>query len=207
MCRQPDIHSMRIQRIGSRYPGHPIGRLNTFIVHTDTSCAYLQNPPNMTKEELPSYLKDHLAGSVGALELLDHLIETYKGEPLEEFFQNLRDEIDADQETLQDLIEELGEKESAVRKAGAWVAEKLSRAKIRLSASEKNQLGLLRALEGLVLGITGKRALWAALAVAADAVPQLRELDYARLQKRAAEQCYRVEVKRLEVAREVFSVD
>jgi hypothetical protein len=87
------------------------------------------------------------------------------------------------------------------------VAEKLSRAKIRLSDSEKNQLGLLHALEGLVLGITGKRALWAALAVAADAVPRLRELNYAQLQKRAAEQCDRVEAKRLEVAREVFGSD
>lgn len=161
----------------------------------------------MSKEVLPIYLKDHLAGSVGALELLDHLIETYKGKPLEEFFHKLRDEIDADQDTLQDLIKKLGENESAVRKAGAWVAEKVSRAKIRLSDSEKNQLGLLHALEGLVLGITGKRALWAALAVAADAVPQLRELDYARLQKRASEQCDRVEGKRLEVAREVFCVD
>jgi hypothetical protein len=161
----------------------------------------------MSKEELSTYLKNHLAGSVGALELLDHLIETYKGKPFEEFFQNLRDEIDADLEALQDLIEKLGEKESAVRKAGVWVAEKLSRAKIRLSDSEKNQLGLFHALEGLVLGITGKRALWAALAVAAGAVPQLCELDYARLQKRAAEQCDRVEAKRLAVAREVFSVD
>ena len=33
----------------------------------------------MSKEELPIYLNDHLAGSVGALELLDRLIETYKG--------------------------------------------------------------------------------------------------------------------------------
>jgi hypothetical protein len=68
-------------------------------------------------------------------------------------------------------------------------------------------MGLLHALEGLVLGITGKRGLWTALAVAADTVPQLRALDYARLQKRAAEQCDRVEAKRLEVAREVFSSD
>jgi len=92
-----------------------------------------------------------------------------------------------------------------VRKAGAWVAEKLSRAKIRLSDSEEGQMGLLHALEGLVLGITGKRGLWTALAVAADSLPQLRELDYERLEKRASEQCDRVEAKRLEVAREVFS--
>jgi hypothetical protein len=48
----------------------------------------------MSKAELPPYLNDYLAGSVGALELVDHLIETYKGKPLEEFFQNLRAEIE-----------------------------------------------------------------------------------------------------------------
>ena len=45
-------------------------------------------------------------------------------------------------------------------------------------------MGLLHALEGLVLGITGKRGLWTALAAAADTVPQLRELDYVWLGKR-----------------------
>jgi hypothetical protein len=67
----------------------------------------------MSKEDLPIYLNDHLAGSVGALELLDHLIKTYKENPLEQFFKDLRSEIDADQDTLQDLIEKLGMKESA----------------------------------------------------------------------------------------------
>jgi hypothetical protein len=163
---------------------------------------------NMSKEELTIYLNDHLAGSVGAMELVGHLIETYKGKPLELFFKDLQSEIAADQDTLQDLIEKLGKKESVVRKAGAWVAEKVSRAKIRLSDSKEGQMGLLHALEGLVLGITGKRGLWIALAAAADTLPQLREVvDYAKLEKRAAEQCARVEAKRLEVAREVFSSD
>ena len=68
-------------------------------------------------------------------------------------------------------------------------------------------MGLLHALEGLLLGITGKRSLWTALASATDAVPQLRDVDYARLKKRAEEQCDCVEAKRLEVAREVFGSD
>ena len=151
------------------------------------------------------YLNDHLAGSVAALELLDHLIETYQGKPLERFFKGLRNEIDADQGELQDLIERLGEKESLVRKAGFWMAEKLSRVKIRLSDSEENRMGLFHALEGLVLGITGKQSLWTALAAAADTVPELRELDYVRLEKRAAEQSDRVDAKRLEIARKIFS--
>ena len=159
----------------------------------------------MSKQDLTIYLNDHLAGSVGALELVDHLIETYRGKPLEQFFKDLRDEIDADQSTLEKLIETLGAKESAMRKAEAWVAEKLSRAKIRLSDSQEGQMGLLHALEGLVLGITGKRGLWDALAAAAETMPELRELDYARLENRAIEQRDRIEAKRLEVARQVFS--
>jgi hypothetical protein len=159
----------------------------------------------MSKEELPIYLNDHLAGSVGALELLDRLIKTYKGKSLERFFNDLRNEIEADQDTLKDLIKKLGEEESVVRKAGAWVSEKLSHAKIRLSDSEEGRMGLFHALEVLVLGILGKRGLWSALAAAADTVPPLRELNYGRLIKRAADQCDLVEAKRLEVARSVFS--
>ena len=158
----------------------------------------------MNKKDLTIYLNDHLAGSVSAIELVDHLIETYKGKPLEPFFTNLRKEIDADQRTLQDLIKKLGEKESAVRKAGAWVAEKLARMKVRVSDSEKDQMGLLQALEGLLLGITGKGALWSALEAASENVASLRSLDYARLQQRAREQCDLVDAKRLESAREVF---
>lgn len=66
----------------------------------------------MSKKELTIYLNDHLAGSVGALELIDHLIETYSEKPLGQFFKDLRNEIGADQSTLKDLIEKLGEQES-----------------------------------------------------------------------------------------------
>ena len=155
-------------------------------------------------EDLTSYLNDHLAGSVGALELLDRLLDTYQGKPLERFFRELHDEIEADQETLQALIASLGEKESAVRKAGAWVAEKLSRAKIQLSETREGEMGLFLALEGLALGIHGKQALWRALAAASTTCPQLRHLNYDDLEKRAVAQHDLVETKRLEVAREVF---
>ena len=156
-------------------------------------------------DDLNSYLNDHLAGSVGALELLDRLIGIYQEKPLERFFRELRSEIEADQETLKRLIASLGQEESTVRKAGAWVMEKLSRAKIQPGEEEKGELGLFLALEGLALGITGKRALWRALAAASAALPQLRSLDYDELEKRAVEQHGRVEAKRLEVAGAVFT--
>ncbi|HEV2841494.1 MAG TPA: hypothetical protein VGW39_09235 [Chthoniobacterales bacterium] len=158
----------------------------------------------MNLEGLNSYLNDHLAGSVGALELLDRLIEIYKEKPLEGFFRDLREEIEADQEVLKRLIASLGQEESTVRKAGAWVMEKISRTKIQPGEAEKGEMGLFLALEGLALGITGKGALWRALAAASAAVPQLRTLDYDELERRAVKQHDCVEAKRLEIARELF---
>lgn len=155
-------------------------------------------------KELTNYLNDHLAGSVGALELLDRLVDTYREKPLEKFFQGLRDDIRYDQEQLKELMQKIGAEESAVRKAGAWVVEKISRAKIGLSEEAEGEVGLLLALEALVLGITGKRSLWRALQAASRALPQLARLDYAGLEKRAIEQCERVEAKRLEAARTAF---
>lgn len=156
-------------------------------------------------EELSSYLNDHLAGSIGALELLDRLIETYQGKPLERFFQDLRNDIEQDQEQLRELIQKLGIEESAVRKAGAWIAEKLSRSKIELDDPSERDTGLFLALETLVLGITGKRSLWRALQAASRTMPELARLDYSGLEKRAIEQCERVEARRLETARTVFN--
>lgn len=156
-------------------------------------------------DDLSSYLNDHLAGSVGALELLDRLMKIYKGKPLERFFGDLRNEIDVDQQTLKELIASLDEKESTARKAGAWIVEKLSRAKIQLSESREGEMGLFLALEALALGITGKRSLWRALAAASETAPHLRGPDYATLEKRAIDQHDRVEAKRLEFAREVFA--
>jgi hypothetical protein len=161
----------------------------------------------MSNKNLTTYLKDHHAGSVAALELVDHLIEIFEGKPLEQFFKNLRKEIDADQGRLEELIKRVGAKESAVRKAGAWVAEKFARMKVRVNDSEKDQMGLLDALEALLIGITGKEALWSALEAASENVASLRGMDYARLRQRAREQSDLVNAKRLESAREVFKTE
>jgi len=156
-------------------------------------------------DDLSDYLNDHLAGSVAALELLDRLVETYSGKPLERFFRELRDDIRRDQAQLEELIAKLDLKESTVRKAGAWIAEKFSRPKIDLEADSKSELGLFLALEALVLGITGKRSLWRALGAASRTMPALARLDYSGLEKAAIDQCERVEARRLEIARAVFN--
>ena len=111
-------------------------------------------------KELASYLNDHLAGSISALELIAHWAEAHKGEPLGSFFVETEREIKADQDTLRDVMRTLGIEESKVRQAGAWVAEKVGRARLMIAGDEQGSLGLVLTLEGLIMGVTGKKLLW-----------------------------------------------
>jgi hypothetical protein len=140
---------------------------------------------------------------VAALELLDLLLSTGpEGE--RESFGFLRKEIEEDQQLVQQIIERLGGKESRVRKAAAWLAEKLGRAKFQFDDPGDGELRTLEALEALGLGIQGKLALWRALEAVAGTVPQLGSLDFPRLERRALDQFDRVDQLRLQAARAAF---
>lgn len=158
-------------------------------------------------KELQTYLNDHLGGSVGALEMLGDMIDTQKGKPLEAFLKTLREDIESDQRELKRLMETLGIEESSVKKAGAWVAEKFSRAKLRLGDSGEPNLALLQSLESLSLGITGKRSLWRTLAAAAESAARLSGFDFGRLEQRATDQFERVEKEAVAVARKIFAAE
>jgi len=154
-------------------------------------------------DNLGIYLNDHVAGSVLALELLDHLIDLPEA-PESGLLTQLRSDIEEDQQTLQQLLRAAGAKESPVRKAAAWLTEKLGRAKLRMEDSGTGGLRVLEALETLALGIQGKLALWRSLATLGEAVPQLEALDLTRLQARALDQFQRVDRLRLNVARQAL---
>ena len=57
----------------------------------------------------------------------------------------------ADLEVLKKILPRFG-KESALRKATGWIAEKLARIKTKSAGEKTGQLGLVQALEALVLG-------------------------------------------------------
>ncbi len=155
-------------------------------------------------KQLAIYLNDHLAGSVAAIELLDHLIKEQSGQRLEKFLADLRDDINHDQDVLRDLIHKLDLRESAVRKAGAWLVEKLGEAKIILGGNKIGDVGLLQALEALALGITGKQLLWRGLRTEQANLSQLQGIDLDGLEQRARQQFERVDKERLQLAREAF---
>ena len=160
----------------------------------------------MTNEHLATYLNDHLAGSVAALEVLEKLQAAYEGTELEQFCAELRNDIEADRQELKRLMERLEIPQSGARKAGAWITGKLAELKMRLDDSAHGALRHLESLEAVELGINGKLALWRVLIAAAEVAPALRgALDYQRLVKRATEQIERVEAHRLNAAKAAFT--
>lgn len=161
----------------------------------------------MQTEPLTTYLNDHLAGSVAALELVEHLAGLTKGTQRERFFIVLGQEIRQDQDALRQLLQDLGGKESKARQAAAWLAEKLGEVKLRLDDTGVGEFRLLEALETLALGIQGKAALWRALEVITGHRPLLRSLDLPTLQQRAEDQFQRVDAERLRTARTALVLD
>jgi hypothetical protein len=153
-------------------------------------------------KELDSYLNDHLAGSVSALEVTAHWEHAHKGAPLGGFFGQIEAEIKADQDRLRDVMCSLGVGESKVRKAGAWAAEKVGRARLMIAGDEPDGLGLVLTLEGLIMGVHGKELLWRALATLN--LPQLKDFDFGELQNRAQQQMQRMDAERLRAAQRVF---
>src|SRR6476660_10623062 len=152
---------------------------------------------------LDSYLNDHLAGSISALELIAHCIDVHKGEPLGSFFVETEREIKTDQDKLRDVMRTLGVEESKMRQAGAWAAEKIGRARLMIAGDEPGSLGLVLTLEGLIMGVTGKKLLWVSLAAAK--LPPLNTYNFEQLQRRAEQQIERIEAERISAVRQAFA--
>jgi hypothetical protein len=152
---------------------------------------------------LATYLNDHVAGARFAIALLERLRDAYPSKDQRQFASMLLGEIEADRLVLQKLVDDLDGNENTLKEATAWLAEKASRLKLRLGSGD--DLALFEAFETLSLGILGKLKLWQALATVAERNPQLQKLDFAFLALRAEEQHREVEMRRLAMARELFT--
>jgi hypothetical protein len=153
---------------------------------------------------LATYLNDHLAGATAGGELVRRAARENEGSELGAFLSELAVEIAADRDTLETIMSELGVKTDRAKVAAGWAVEKVGRLKPNAQLRGYSPLSPLVELEGLLVGIQGKLALWRALAEIAEEVG----LDRARLEALAARaegQQADVERHRLEVARRALT--
>ncbi len=150
-------------------------------------------------DPLATYLEDHLAGATYAIDLLGALRDRHAGESLGQFSAAMLVEVEADTAILKDLAERIGSTHSGLKAASGWIAEKVSRLKLKHDGA--HGLGTFQALEFLAVGIQGKLALWRALSEVSPGDPRLQHLDLDHLAERAEIQHSRMEERRLEAAR------
>jgi hypothetical protein len=153
---------------------------------------------------LATYLNDHVLGATLGTELVRRAARENQGSGLGQFLTGLAREIDDDRNTLLALMGELGVKPDRLKVAAGWTGEKLGRLKPNAQLRGYSPLSPLVELEGLLVGIQGKLAMWRVLAEVAQDVG----LDRARLEAlatRAERQQADVERHRLDVGRRALT--
>jgi hypothetical protein len=157
------------------------------------------------RELLRIYLNDHRAGSVLGQELAKRALSENEGNEYGRFLSDLIREIEADRETLDELMRKLGFPRNRVKLGFAWTIEKLGRLKLNGRVTGYSPLSRLLELEGLSLGVAGKLAMWRALKSVSASEPELASFDLDRLIQRAESQRDGLERMRVRAAEDAFA--
>jgi hypothetical protein len=72
-----------------------------------------------------------------------------------------------------------------------------------IAGDKPGNLGLVLTLEELIMGVTGKKLMWRALAAAN--LPQLNGYDFEELQRCGEQQIERIEAERMRAVLEAFA--
>jgi hypothetical protein len=160
-------------------------------------------PP--TSKYLAIYLNDHLAGSTTGVELVSRIAKENRGNEIGAFASRLTREIQEDRDALLELMRTLDVSTAQAKVAMGWITEKVGRLKLNGELRDYSPLSPLVELEGLSMGIEGKRLLWVALS---ETEPVAERLGRDRLQElidRAERQRDEVETHRREAARRALA--
>jgi hypothetical protein len=152
------------------------------------------------RNSLGIYLNDHLAASVAALELIGRMEKAHAESPLGNWMASLRETLEQEQAVVCALIDSIGATESPVRKAVAWLGEKVARLKVGPGTDDASGLMLFEALEALSLGFWGRGALWRTLTHVGIQAPAGTEADFPALARRAEQQLAAMDHLRLEAS-------
>jgi hypothetical protein len=154
---------------------------------------------------LRTYLQDHHAGSVAGVELARRAAGSNRDSRWGEGLAEIADEIAADRDLLEQVMEQLSVKPNRVKDAGGWAAEKVGRLKPNNSLHGYSPLSRVVELEGLVIGVTAKLALWEALGELVG--DRAGEIDFPALADRARDQRSRLEELRRSAAADALELE
>ena len=157
-----------------------------------------------TGEYLETYLQDHRAGASGGADLARRLADENLGTPYEDFLVGLAQQIDADVDTLEQIMDRFGVSKPSLKIAGAKIGEKLARLKPNEQLTDYSPLSRVLEIEGLRGGVQAKQGLWDSLAELARHDDRLDPEQMAELQGKAEKQLAALREQHRMAAHEAF---
>jgi hypothetical protein len=156
---------------------------------------------------LATYLNDHLAGSVVGTQLARRIAKQNDDNDYGREIASVAKQIEEDQADLRRIMDRLDVRQKRTRLGIAWAGAKFGRLKPNGRLVGYSPLSRVIELEGLMLGITGKLALWRSLERVEDSNSALDGAELKRLIGRAEDQRDRVEALRVKAASEALTQD
>lgn len=145
------------------------------------------------RDALVAYLRDHLSGSDLGLWVVSHLAETHPVAADRPFFARLARQFEEERSVVRSLLTQFGASGRSMKRAASYPSSAL----LMLSAGgEPGDLSLFRTLEGLAVGIQGKRCMWRALRDIETDWPSSTRMSFAELETHAIEQWEAVDTRR-----------
>lgn len=183
----------------------PLAAVGVFAAAAATA-AYLRRLPRHStgsaekQQSLIAYLREHLAGAESAIQIVRRLSSAGGEAHDRQLFRQLAEEFEQDRDAVRFLLTELGASPRSLKRVAGHASGLL----LSLAAGGKSgDLSLLRTLEGLAIGIQGKRCMWRALQELGTVRAGGGE-NFTDLEARALRQWERVEQRRRELAATTF---
>jgi len=152
---------------------------------------------SMNAPLLSTYLNDHLAGATAGRNLARRAATNNKATQYGAQLADVAREIAEDRVVLQHLMASLDVTPNRAKTAAAAVAERLARAKANRRLFSYSPLSRVDEIEGLVVGVRGKLALWTALRTLQATESRIAAIGLPALIERAEDQLARLEDLRL----------
>lgn len=149
---------------------------------------------------LAVYLRDHHAAGVAGARVARRVATAVGRDSGNEDLRRVASEIRQDLIVLEGIMRRLGVEPGRVKDSLSRIAERLGRLKLNGRLLRRSPLSDLLELETLVVGITGKQALWISL----REIPSIKIEELDQLLERAEEQKRVVENARVTAAKRSF---
>ena len=157
------------------------------------------------RDYLKIYLEDHYAGATAGLDLARRTAGANRGNPYGDVLARIAVEIEEDRDSLRAIMTDVGVGPDRLKVAAAWAGEKFGRLKPNGHITSYSPYSRVLEIEGLLLGVTGKRCLWRSLREAAAQESRLRIDELDRLEARADAQIEALEAERLRAVSEAVA--